>query len=255
MTARPTLRCLAEDLHLDLPPARFPLDELDHPLVSKAGEQFADGKARHERIVSIDDAVLFKVKIARWRGAVWSETPGTIPQHWIIAAGTREDGSNGDFYAAFRSTTEQARRRYNADHDQPLRTQTYCGTLLPCELDHKRYALEAATRFARSLNRTLRDLLRRSILDGREHEADLSGFHLGVVVRADEGHETYVAIRITGSVPEDLTGVILKQVPGCDVEAWFPEVALPQRELSPAEQVWSNLMDPEAAASLLGYER
>jgi hypothetical protein len=29
MTVRPTLRCLREDLHLPLPTARVPLDEID----------------------------------------------------------------------------------------------------------------------------------------------------------------------------------------------------------------------------------
>lgn len=29
--ARPTLRCLRDDLHLPIPPARQPLDEVEHP--------------------------------------------------------------------------------------------------------------------------------------------------------------------------------------------------------------------------------
>lgn len=38
---------------------------------------------------------------------------------------------------------------------------------------------------------------------------------------------------------------------GCAPDGWFPESSLPERELMPAEQVWSNLMDPTAAAWLL----
>jgi hypothetical protein len=60
-----------------------------------------------------------------------------------------------------------------------------------------------------------------------------------------------VAIRITGSVDTDLSATILSRVPGCDPAAWFPEYALPERELLPAEQAWSNIMDPKAAAQLL----
>jgi hypothetical protein len=56
-------------LKLPLPPAREPLDELGHPILAKAREHFADDKAGHERIRSVDDEVLFKVKIRRWRGA------------------------------------------------------------------------------------------------------------------------------------------------------------------------------------------
>jgi hypothetical protein len=55
---------------LPVPPARIPLDEIEHPLLRKAAEQFAAGDTPHERIRSIDDTVLFKVKTARRRGAV-----------------------------------------------------------------------------------------------------------------------------------------------------------------------------------------
>jgi hypothetical protein len=37
MTVRPTIRCLREDLGLGLPLIDEPLDEIDHPLVKKAG--------------------------------------------------------------------------------------------------------------------------------------------------------------------------------------------------------------------------
>ncbi|MDX2548759.1 hypothetical protein ACOT81_24975 [Streptomyces sp. WI04-05B] len=88
--ARPTLR---EDLKLPLPPAREPLDELDHPILAKAREHFADDEAGHERIRSVDDEVLFKVKVQRWSGAVWAGED--LP--WLIAAGQPEDGSPDDF--------------------------------------------------------------------------------------------------------------------------------------------------------------
>jgi hypothetical protein len=38
-----------------------------------------------------------------------------------------------------------------------------------------------------------------SLHDGHEHAADFPGFRLGVIVRAEDGHETYVAIRISGA--------------------------------------------------------
>jgi hypothetical protein len=97
----------------------------------------------------------------------------------------------------------------------------------------------------------IHDLVVGSLRDGHEHAADFSGFRLGLLVRADHGHETYVAVRITGSVPHDLARVILERVPGCEADGWFPESVLPERALLPAEQVWSNLMDPKAAAQLL----
>ena len=37
----------------------------------------------------------------------------------------------------------------------------------------------------------------------------------------------------------------------CDRDSWFPEDSLPDRSLIPGEYVWSNIMDPSAAAKLL----
>jgi hypothetical protein len=74
--ARPTLRCLREDLGQAIPRADTPLDGSEHPLLVKAAEQFADDETPHERIVAIDDRVLFKVKVQRWRGAVWVDGEG-----------------------------------------------------------------------------------------------------------------------------------------------------------------------------------
>jgi hypothetical protein len=54
-----------------VPPADMPLDEVPHPLLAKASERFADDGTPRERIASIDDEVLFKVKVQRSRGAVW----------------------------------------------------------------------------------------------------------------------------------------------------------------------------------------
>ena len=251
MPVRPTLRCLREDLHLPIPPASTPLDDVDHPLLNKANEQFVDPDTPHERVRAIDDVVLFKVKVGRWRGAVFSNAPDTEVRDWLVAAGVREEGSKGDFYAALYAQARTARQYFNAEHDVPLTTDTFTGHLLPGVDDRERYLLEAGTRLAQRLNTAIRDLLRGSLRDGHEHAADFPTFRLGVIVRADEGHETYVAIRITGSVPRDLAAVILSCVPGCATDAWFPEYALPERDLLPAEQAWSNLMDPKAAAQLL----
>jgi hypothetical protein len=71
--ARPTLRCLTDDLRVAIPPVEQPLDEIDHPLLAKARDQFADPASPHERIRAIEDEVVFKVKIQRWRGAIWRD--------------------------------------------------------------------------------------------------------------------------------------------------------------------------------------
>jgi hypothetical protein len=83
-----------------------------------------------------------------------------------------------------------------------------------------------------------------TLRDGREHSVDFDAFTLGLQVRAEDGHETYLAVRITGSVPTNLAILILRNVPGCELDGWYPEYALPERDLLPAEQARSNLMDP-----------
>lgn len=149
---RPTLRCLRDDLDIALPALTTSLEEMDHPLLDKAREQFVDGGAQ-ERIRAIDDRVLFKIKRNRWRGA--------------------------------------------------------------------------------------------------GHSATFDGFTVGILVQVNEGHETYVAVRVVGSVPAQLMAIVLRQVPGCATDGWYPEFELPHRSLHSNEQAWSNLMDPDVAAKLL----
>jgi hypothetical protein len=234
---RPTLRCLREDLKLSPGTGERPLDEIEHPLMDKVREQFADLGTRHERILSVTDTVLFKAKIQRWRGAVWIDPTDAEPRVWLVAAGTREDGSPDDFYAVMAA-----------------RAMTACDRLLPNDDDRTRYIAESAVRFERRLAAVTLAMCRKSLLDGHEHSTDIGGASLGIQVRAERGHETYVAIRITGKVPEALTAAVLDLIPGCEPDGWFPEYGMPERPSAPAEQVWSNVMDPEAAAKLLNED-
>lgn len=146
------------------------------------------------------------------------------------------------------------RARYNRDHRPALTSDTHTDHLLPTDDDLLRYRLEAGVRLVRRLESVIPQLVRDWLFDGREHTAALAAFTIGVNVRADHGHETYVAICISGSVPPDLTTVILAIVPGCDPGGWYPEAALPDRALRGNEQAWSNIMDTAAAAKLLDLE-
>ena len=109
----------------------------------------------------------------------------------------------------------------------------------------------SCTRFERRLCVTVHSLLRESLLDGRDHAAMLDGSALGIQVLADQGYSTYVAVRIIGSVPRRLVATILSLIPGCQLDAWMSDYAMPERPVAPEEQIWSNMMDPTAAAKLL----
>nr|CTQ93059.1 hypothetical protein [Kibdelosporangium sp. MJ126-NF4] len=223
------------------------MNEIDHPLIKKANEQFAAPAGPRERIRSIDDVVLFKVKVQRWRGAVHD----LGDPNWLIAAGLREEGSRDDFYDAFAHAAKAARTRYNAEHRAPLKSETYCQSWLASAEDHDRYRAESGVRLLRELRRTVHRLVCSSLLDGKEHVAEVAGAEFGLCVQAAEDHATYVSLRITGSVPDNLLIVTLSLVPGCDDDSWYPEYAMPHRSLVPGEQVYSNYMDPVMAARLL----
>lgn len=99
---------------------------------------------------------------------------------------------------------------------------------------------------------TVRRLVCASLLDGHEHSDEIAGAEIGVLVRGVEDTGTYVAVWITGSVPDNFVAIALDLVPGCDRDGWYPEFAMPGRALRPGEQIYSNMMDPQAAAQLLG---
>jgi hypothetical protein len=53
------------------------------------------------------------------------------------------------------------------------------------------------------------------------------------------------------AVARRLAATILSLIPGCQPGAWVSDYAMPERPVAPEEQVWSNMMDPTAAAKLL----
>jgi hypothetical protein len=55
--ARPTLRCLHEDLELAVPRVDVPLEDVAHPLLVKAAERFAGEQAPQKRMVAIVDRI------------------------------------------------------------------------------------------------------------------------------------------------------------------------------------------------------
>jgi hypothetical protein len=122
---------------------------------------------------------------------------------------------------------------------------------VPGRQDQLRWRAESAVRDERRLRATVLSLLRKSLLDGREHDAMLDGAALGIQVLADQGYSTYVAVRIIGSIPRHLVAAILSVIPGCQLDAWMSDYAMPERAVAPEEQIWSNMMDPKAAAKLL----
>ena len=51
------------------------------PLLAKAVLQFAEPKTRHERIRAVDDEILLKVKVQRWRGPSGAKIRAPLNAH------------------------------------------------------------------------------------------------------------------------------------------------------------------------------
>ncbi|MGQ0843492.1 MAG: DUF3039 domain-containing protein [Sporichthyaceae bacterium] len=112
--ARPTLRCLAEDLAdgwdsprpLRLIAARafddlHPLGELPHPIVAKAAESFAHDAELDNFVGLVQSCTAFplmEIKLGQWRGGVWKDPETGV--HWLVVAGLAKGGhqDHDDFY-------------------------------------------------------------------------------------------------------------------------------------------------------------
>lgn len=143
--ARPTVRCLKEDLDSDwtsvddkrsvaqLDQCTVALYSLAHRIIRKAAEDFPAGGAAdvfRESISGLSNPVWWKVKIgSRWRGAVTVDDSG---QAWLCAAGYRREGEGSDFYRRFMAGVGSSGPDYylptEADRD-----------LLRRELDERRF--------------------------------------------------------------------------------------------------------------------
>jgi hypothetical protein len=196
---RPTVRCVREDLdYPKLPPATLPLDRLDAPVLRKAQEVCRTSPPATGRIVSIDDRVLWKVKIERWRGAVWCE----LPRRWLVAAGRREAGSPDDFYADLADKGRRWRAEHNRAAAPPVTTDTLVNRLLPAADDEDRIALEQAAAAVDEIRTVVADLVLSSARTSAEQPDEAGGCAIAVLVRRTE-HEVYVGIRISGTRPRE----------------------------------------------------
>ena len=245
---RPTIRCLKEDLRFaKLPPATEPLDQIDHVLVGKAGEVCRADPPASEPIRQIDDRVLWKVKIGRWRGALWCEGPS----RWLLSAGYRRAGDADDFYEELGERARRWRAEYNRTHAPPLTTDTWTEPLLPSRDDKDRLALETAVRIVDDVRPTVLGLVLGSARSGAEVTDEAGGCELGVLVQRSELGEVYIGIRIVGPARPETHAIVLDAVPAvADRSGWFID-SMPGRATRPGEIVWSNVLDADELDRLL----
>jgi hypothetical protein len=174
--SRPTLRCLTEDLGLDVPGLGMDLGDVDHPWLDELRRIAPRSPRGQKRILSIAQPLVYRLRVSTARGATWvDEEHGIV---WLCAAHRREQGSDGDAYAWF--------ARLHAS-----------GRLLPGKDDRLRDRAEAVIRLQRGLTAEMLHLVDEALAHkGAELAADLGGYlPCRVLVLASAGlEETWCAL-------------------------------------------------------------
>lgn len=112
---RPTMRCLVDDLDIELPPLNVDLGELDHPFLRELRRIAATSPQGQKRILSIAHPLVYRLRVSNERGATWLDDSKAIV--WLCAAQRREDDSDDDAYQYFAQLHANGALLPNADDD------------------------------------------------------------------------------------------------------------------------------------------
>jgi hypothetical protein len=154
--ARPTIRCLLDDLGVELPGLDVDLGEIEHPLLEEVRRLAPTSPKGQKRILAIDHPLVYRIRVSDYRGATWVDEEHNIV--WLCAARQREKGSEEDAYRYFEDL-----------HNQ--------GRLLPTSDDDVRDRAEAAIRLQRALTAELLGLVEQALATpGNEKHQDLGGW-------------------------------------------------------------------------------
>jgi hypothetical protein len=174
---RPTIRCLVEDLGIELPDLADDLGELDDPWIEELQRIAPASPQGQKRVLAIDHPLVYRLRVSSQRGATWLDEDGVV---WLCAVRRREEGSDDDAFEWF----AQLHR---------------AGRLLPTDDDRLRDQAEEALRSFRRLRRTLFELVEEPRDDpGNEHGADLEGWLPArvLVYRGENVEEIWCAISV-----------------------------------------------------------
>ena len=153
--ARPTIRCLTEDLALELPGLDVDLGEIDHPWLDELRRTAPTSPSGQKRVLAIARPLIYRLRVSSSRGATWvDEEHGIV---WLCAVRRREEGSDDDAFVWFADMhTREA--------------------LLPSRDDRLRDLAETAIRLRRGLTTELLQLADEAMSrQGAELTADLGG--------------------------------------------------------------------------------
>ena len=167
--ARPTIRCLVEDLGIELPDLSIDLGELDDPWIAELHRIAPTSPRGQKRVLAIAHPLVYRLRVSSERGATWLDEGGIV---WLCAVRRREEGSDEDAFAWF----------------VELHT---AGQLLPNDEDRVRDDAEAVLRLFRRLREALFQLVQEARNDpATEHATDLDGWLPSrVLVQQGKGFE------------------------------------------------------------------
>lgn len=247
---RPTERCLT-DLGLSFPDLSVPLHEVDD-IVIKAAQSTPEVKdaGGAERVVALTDRVWFKVKTADRRAIVTelaeSERPKDFDEDtvdgswWIGAAGHRQsDSAQHDFYETITRQCTTG-KTVSTTH------------LLPSDRDWKRLLAESAVAWRRDMKSLVVRLIAMSLRCGQLAVAEFKQHRIKALVRADNGHDAYLAIVAEGIPDPQIIALLLDCVPDVSPDDWQAEPSpIADMNPGPAEIIWSTILPSHVATKIL----
>jgi hypothetical protein len=219
--ARPTIRCLTEDLDVELPGLDVDLGDVDDPWLDELRRIAPHSPTGQKRILNIASPMVYRLRVSGERGATWVDESRNVV--WLCAVQRREEGSDDDAFAWFASL--------------------HAGNqLLPSDDDKLRDDVDGILRFHRRLTADLLQLADAALANAeQELTTDLGDWlPCRVLVRSDDGlQEIWCALSTRGSdghfVPENQRDLLFAELerhlhpamfearsdwPGGDVEWW-----------------------------------
>ncbi|MGD0811761.1 MAG: hypothetical protein ABSA91_18945, partial [Acidimicrobiales bacterium] len=84
--ARPTIRCLVEDLGIELPDLSMDLGELDDRWIAELHRIAPTSPRGQKRVLAIAHPLVYRLRVSSERGATWLDEGGIV---WLRAVRRR----------------------------------------------------------------------------------------------------------------------------------------------------------------------
>lgn len=111
---RPTLRCLVQDLGLEIPTLDVDLGTIVDPFVEEARRLAPDSPRGQKRILAIKSPLVYRLRHGDRRGATWVGPDNTM---WLLAVERRREGAEDDAYEYFADLHRKGQLLPNQDDE------------------------------------------------------------------------------------------------------------------------------------------